>query len=242
MKSFLLIETGDPVPSLRRHGSFGHWIRVAAGLSGRESRVVRVFEDEALPDPAGHAGVLVSGSGAMVTDRQAWSERTAEWLRGAAQDGHALFGICYGHQLIAHALGGKVDDNPQGREMGTVCLDLANGAGDDPLFDGFPGQVPAQATHLQTVLQPPPGARVLAVSGRDNCQAFRWGEATWGVQFHPEFSVGVMKSYIHARADALRKEGTCPRELAQAVRPTPTARRVLRRFIHLARQRARNGA
>ena len=86
------------------------------------------------------------------------------------------------------------------------------------------------------------GARVLAVSGRDNCQAFRWGEATWGVQFHPEFSVGMMRGYIRARADALRKEGTCPRELAQAVRPTPVARRVLRRFIHLARHRARNGA
>ena len=242
MKPFLVLETGDPLPSLRRHGGFGHWIRVAAGLSGRESRVVRVFEGEALPDSGGYAGVLISGSGAMVTDRQPWSERTAGWLRGAAEAGQPLFGICYGHQLIAHALGGRVDDNPQGREMGTVCLDLANGAGQDPLFDGFPGQVPAQATHLQTVVQPPPGARVLAVSGRDNCQAFRWGEATWGVQFHPEFSVGMMKGYIRARADALRKEGTCPHELAQAVRPTPVARRVLRRFIHLARQRARNGA
>ncbi|WP_374603447.1 glutamine amidotransferase [Arenimonas sp.] len=242
MKSFLLIETGDPVPSLRRHGSFGHWIRVAAGLSGRESRMVRVFEGEDLPDPTGHAGVLISGSGAMVTDRQPWSERTADWLRDAAQAGHPLFGICYGHQLIAHALGGEVGDNPQGREMGTVCLDLADSAGQDPLFEGFPDKVPAQATHLQTVVRPPPGARVLAASGRDDCQAFRWGEATWGVQFHPEFSVGVMKGYIRARADALREEGTCPRELAGAVRPTPTARRVLRRFIHLARQRARNGA
>ena len=50
MKPFLVLETGDPVPSLRRHGGFGHWIRVAAGLSGRESRVVRVFEGEELPD------------------------------------------------------------------------------------------------------------------------------------------------------------------------------------------------
>ena len=242
MKPFLILETGRPLPHLRRHGGFGHWIRVAAGLHAREVQHCHVLDGEALPDAADYAGVLVTGSGAMVTERADWSERCADWLRDAAGAGQPLFGICYGHQLIAHALGGKVDDNPQGREMGTVCLDLANGAGQDPLFDGFPGQVPAQATHLQTVVQPPPGARVLAVSGRDNCQAFRWGEATWGVQFHPEFSVGMMRGYIRARADALRKEGTCPRELAQAVRPTPVARRVLRRFIHLARHRARNGA
>ncbi|HEX5694644.1 MAG TPA: glutamine amidotransferase [Arenimonas sp.] len=242
MKPFLLIETGDPVKPLRRHGSFGHWIRVAAGLSGRESRMVRVFEGEELPEPGHFAGVLVSGSGAMVTDRQDWSERTAGWLREAAEGGHSLFGICYGHQLIAHALGGEVADNPEGREMGTVQLDLTDRTDPDPLFAGFPDKLPAQATHLQTVKRPPPGARVLARSGLDDCQAFRWGEATWGVQFHPEFSVHVMRRYIHARGGALREEGTCPDTLAQAVRPTPTARRVLRRFIHLARQRARNGA
>mgnify|MGYP006187810545 CR=1 FL=1 len=157
-----------------------------------------------------------------------------------AEAGQPLFGICYGHQLIAHALGGRVDDNPQGREMGTVCLDLANGAGQDPLFDGFPGQVPAQATHLQTVVQPPPGARVLAVSGRDNCQAFRWGEAAWGVQFHPEFSTGMMRGYIHARSEALANEGTCHASLSKAVRPAPLARRVLQRFIHQAHRRGRH--
>ena len=241
MNPFLILETGKPIPSLRRHGSFGHWIRVAAGLHGRQVRQVWVADGEPLPDAADYAGVLVTGSGAMVTERADWSERCADWLRGAAEAGRPLFGICYGHQLIAHALGGTVDYNPRGREMGTVPVQLREPAAADPLFAGLPAQIDAQTTHLQTVLAPPPKAQVLAHSERDDCQAFRWGEAVWGVQFHPEFSTGVMRGYIRARGDALAKEGTCHRGLMAAVKPAPRARQVLRRFIHLAHRRARSG-
>ena len=79
--SFLIIETGQPVPSMRRHGRFPHWIRVAAGLPADRARMVNVEAGEALPDHTNLAGVLVTGSGAMVTDRHDWSERTADWLR-----------------------------------------------------------------------------------------------------------------------------------------------------------------
>jgi len=238
MKPFLILETGDPVPSLRRHGGFGHWIRVAAGLHGRQVRHVRVLDGESPPDRRGFAGVLITGSGAMVTERADWSERTADWLRDAAHAGLPLFGICYGHQLIAHALGGTVDYNPRGREMGTVPLSLHPAAAQDPLMAGLPTTLDAHTTHLQTVLAPPPGAAVLARSERDDCQAFRWGESAWGVQFHPEFSTGMMRGYIRARAEALAREGTCHRRLAADVRPAPQARRVLRRFVHHAHRRA----
>ena len=238
MTPFLILETGTPVPSLRRHGGFGHWIRVAAGLPGHQVRTVRVIDGEPLPPRDGFAGVLVTGSGAMVTERADWSERSAAWLRDAAEAGLPLFGICYGHQLIAHALGGTVDYHPRGREMGTVPLDLLDGAAGDPLFAGLPKQFLAHTTHLQTVLAPPPQATVLARSAHDACQAFRWGEAAWGVQFHPEFNAGVMRGYIHAKADALAGEGRCHRRLSQDVRPAPLARRVLRRFVTLARARA----
>src|SRR5688572_21533998 len=79
---------------------------------------------QAPPSREGFAGTIVTGSGAMVTDRHEWSERSAQWLRDAAHDGMPLLGICYGHQLIAHALGGEVDYHPAGREMGTVQLEL----------------------------------------------------------------------------------------------------------------------
>ena len=239
MKPFLILEAGRPLDPLRRHGSFGHWIRVAAGLHGRECRHVDVIGGESLPkDASAYAGVLISGSGSMVTERADWSERSAEWLREAAHAGTPLFGICYGHQLLAHALGGAVDYNPHGREMGTVPVRLHDDAVSDPLFGGLPASIDVQATHRQSVVATPPQATVLARSDKDACQSFRWGESVWGVQFHPEFSTALMRSYIKARREALAGEGTCHQSLLQSVRPAPQARRVLKRFIRHARRHA----
>lgn len=232
---------------MRRHRGFPHWIRVAAGLDADEAVSVDVERGEALPPHASagkaragnagaaFAGVIVTGSGAMVTDRLPWSERTAAWLGDAARAGMPVLGICYGHQLIAHALGGEVGDNPSGREMGTVELEVAPGAEGDALFAGLPDRFPAQATHLQSVLRMPEGATLLARSAGDPCHAFRWGEATWGVQFHPEFSTAHMRGYVQARREALAREGRDPARMAAEVAAAPDARRVLRRFVRHAR-------
>jgi GMP synthase (glutamine-hydrolysing) len=236
MKPFLILETGRPIDSLRRFGGFGHWIRVAAGLHGREVRHCWVADGDALPESGHFAGVMITGSGAMVSDRAPWSERCADWLREAAEAGRPLFGICYGHQLLAHALGGNVDYNPRGREMGTVPVRLGPAASADPLFAGLPERFDAHATHLQTVLEAPKAATVLACSERDDCQAFRWRERVWGVQFHPEFSAQRMRDYIFARRQALGEEGSCHRHLSRTVKPAPLARRILKRFVQHARK------
>ena len=232
--TFLVLQAGVPLPSLRRHHGFPHWIRVAAGLAMDDAVAVDVVA-EAPPDPDGFAGVIVTGSGAMVSHRHDWSERAAAWLRDAASAGLPLFGICFGHQLLAHALGGRVDDHPGGREMGTVDIEVLPAASDDPLFGAMPPRFAAHATHLQTVLEPPPGATVLARTPHDACQAFRWGDVAWGVQFHPEFSVAHMRGYVQGRRDALLAEGRDPRAMSRTITATPHARRLLRRFVDVAR-------
>ena len=237
---FLILETGQPVASMRRHGRFPHWIRVAAGLACDEAVVVDVEGGEALPRREGFAGAIVTGSGAMVTDRHAWSEASADWLRDAAHAGLPLFGICYGHQLIAHALGGEVGWHPQGREMGTVEIERLAASNQDPLFAGLPARLPAQATHLQSVLRIPDGATLLARSGHDPVHAYRWRDSVWGVQFHPEFSTTHMRGYVRARREALRGEGHCPARTERGVSATPHARHVLRRFVRHARAAARH--
>jgi GMP synthase (glutamine-hydrolysing) len=233
-RPFLIVETGQPVPSMRRYGGFSHWIRVAAGLSEHDTVVVDVEHGAALPAAADYAGVIVTGSGAMVTDRADWSERTAAWLRDAAHAGVPVFGICYGHQLIAHALGGEVGPNPQGREMGSFGIETVEAAEDDPLFAGTGPGFLAQTTHLQTVLRLPDGATLLARSALEPHHAFRWGDRVWGVQFHPEFSATHMRGYIRARSGPLYQEGLDPVALVKAVRAAPEARAVLQRFVRVA--------
>lgn len=234
-RPLLIIVAGRPVDSLRRHGGFAHWIRVAAGLRLGQVEVVDVASGQPLPAHDGFSGVIISGSAAMVTERLEWSERCAGWLRAAAQAEVPMLGICYGHQLLAHALGGDVGDNPAGRRMGTCEVELLQAAAEDPLFAGLPSRFPAHMTHVQVALRLPPEAVALARTGHDPQHAFRWGRATWGVQFHPEFSATHMRGYIRARAHVLRREGADPQALLEAVRAAPVSRDVLRRFAQLAR-------
>lgn len=231
-RRFLIIATGTAIEAVRRRlGDFPHWFRVAMRLPPAAIHVVDARHARALPEPRDFAGTIVTGSGAMVTDREPWSEATAGWLGHAARAGHPILGVCYGHQLLAHALGGRVDWNPRGREIGTVWIETTPDAGTDPLLGPAGAGFRAQATHLQSVLVPPGDATVLARSALDGCHAFRIGDAAWGVQFHPEFSADAMRAYIAARAEAIRSEGRCPRELQRDVSAAPVARAVLRRFV-----------
>ena len=156
------------------------------------------------------AGVVITGSHDMVTERQPWSEQAAAWLPGLVERGIPTLGICYGHQLLAHALGGEVGDNPNGREFGTVTVDLEAEAADDPLLGGLPARLPVQVCHTQSALTLPAGARRLAHGSRDANQAFVVGEAAWGVQFHPEFDAEVVSGVHRALrcAPARRRPGS----------------------------------
>ena len=238
MKPFLIIETGKPVPTLKRQGGFPDWIRVASGIHVRDVKVCNVADGDTLPDAKGFSGVLVTGSGTMVTERRDWSERSAEWLNDAAHKGQHIFGICYGHHLLAQTLGGKVDFNPKGREMGTIEVSLHEHAKTDALFADIPASFDAHSTHMQTVLTAPGDAVVLAYSDKDDCQAFRWKDNVWGVQFHPEFSTEHMREYIHVRRMALIQEGSEPKAMRKAVSAAPHARKLLRNFVQHAQSRA----
>ncbi|MDE2496754.1 MAG: gamma-glutamyl-gamma-aminobutyrate hydrolase family protein, partial [Xanthomonadaceae bacterium] len=120
MHPLLLIQTGEAPDALRaRFGGFADWFRDAMRLQATQMRVVRVDAGEALPEPAEIAGAVITGSAAMVTERADWSEHTAGWIRDAMDAETPLFGVCYGHQLMAHALGGTVGWLPAGREIGT---------------------------------------------------------------------------------------------------------------------------
>jgi GMP synthase (glutamine-hydrolysing) len=233
----LIVQTGASLPAMHeRHGDFPEWFRRGLGVATERVACVRVDAGEALPAPQSFSAAVITGSGAMVSERLTWSERTAEWLRSAVHAGLPMLGVCYGHQLLAHALGGHVDYNPRGREIGTVDIHCLPAAADDALFATQPAQFRAHATHLQSVLKPPPSAVVLARSVLDDCQAVRYAPRAWGVQFHPEFNVAHMRGYLHERTHVVNGEGLDARGLKGAVDASPHARAVLRRFARIAAQ------
>lgn len=235
--SLLIVKTGSSLPGLiPEHGDFEHWFMRGLGHD-LDYRTVAVFEDKPLPAPGEIDAVLVTGSPAMVSHRADWSERTAGWLKRVVDANRPVLGVCYGHQLLAHALGGRVGPNPHGRQIGTVKVTLD--ADGDPLLGDLGGARCFQTTHIEVVLEPAAGTRMLASTPADPHYAFRLdGRDVWGVQFHPEFSAEIMTGYIRARAGELEAEGfDVPGKLA-AIRPAPAGDRLLACFAEIVRDRA----
>jgi GMP synthase (glutamine-hydrolysing) len=230
-RKITIVRTGEPVPPVRaRRGEFHDLIQRAIGdaWSGDYDVVDVRPEDAAFPAPASAAAFVITGSAAYVPDREPWVLRTEAWLREVVGAGAAVFGICFGHQLLAQALGGEVQKNPRGREMGTVPVDRS---GDDPLFAGVPERFLANVTHLDTVIRPPPGAAVLARSAKDEHQAIRFAERCYGVQFHPEMDGEVIRGYVEARREALEAEGFAVEAMLAEATDAESGREALRNWV-----------
>jgi GMP synthase (glutamine-hydrolysing) len=238
MRSIIIVKVGSTMPSLRSaKGDFEDWILSGLGASNGEKQVVDVCNGGALPAYGGIAGVVVTGSHSMVTEYQEWSERTAMWLARAVEKGIPILGICYGHQLLAYALGGEIGNNPNGREFGTIEVHLEERAREDPLLGGLSTPIQVHVSHTQSVLRLPPEAKRLASSERDINQAFAAGGCAWGVQFHPEFDAEIVREYIHAHSEVLSLEGQNPDELVAKSVDTPHGTAILKRFAAVVRGR-----
>lgn len=226
----LIATTGDPVPSVwSSRGSFGQLIEQAIGPVWRGGYQGFDARREAPPNPLDVAAVILTGSASNVPDREAWVVQTEAWLRSVVSEEVPTLGICFGHQLLGQALGGEVQRNPRGREMGTVHIELV---ATDPLLLGLPSRFRANATHLDSVVTPPPEAAVLAGSELDPHQILRFAPRVYGLQFHPEMDADVMRQYIDARRDALAEEGLDADAMLSAVADTSTAQAVLWNFVH----------
>jgi GMP synthase (glutamine-hydrolysing) len=159
-------------------------------------------------------GVVVTGSAVSVYwDSEAeWVEPIAEWIREAVDRGLPALGICFGHQLLAHALGGRVADMGEYelgyREVRRIDTDADGSDADpDPLFEGLDEAFLVFTTHSDTVAELPPGATAIATNDYGN-HGFRLGHVV-GVQAHPE--------YDQTMAEAVTMTKDLPDERIQSV-------------------------
>jgi GMP synthase (glutamine-hydrolysing) len=234
MKKLYIIKTGATYSATaEQFGDFDAW--TIKGLESLEGAIAvhDVERNCGLPAIEECAGVVITGSHSMVTDRLLWSIAIEEWIPSLLSFRVPLLGICYGHQLLAQAAGGKVDYHPAGKEMGTVPIQLLSEGTGDRLFRGVPVSFAAHVAHSQTVLSLPEGAVCLAQSNHEPHQAFRLGDCAWGVQFHPEYTADIMHSYIEEEAEELSAEGFAIADLLSTVVDTPDAAKTLRNFAQI---------
>ncbi|MFB6070693.1 MAG: type 1 glutamine amidotransferase [Halanaeroarchaeum sp.] len=183
-----------------------------------------------LPEETGFDAVVVTGSSSSVYWDEPWIEETTEWVRGAVDRGTPVLGVCFGHQLVASAIGGTVEDMGE-YELG--YREITHDGG--PLFEGVEETFLAFTTHSDTVASLPESATVLA-SNDYGVQAFRDGRA-FGVQFHPEYDremaveVTERKDLPRERIDAVVSEIT-----EEAVAAAAPAALVFENFLAMARE------
>jgi GMP synthase (glutamine-hydrolysing) len=125
--------------------------------------------------------VVVTGSRSSVYWDDDWIAPLVDYVADAHEAGVPVLGVCFGHQVLAEALGGTVED------MGAFELGYreVDRTGDDPVFAGVPETFTTFTTHGDAVTELPPGATLLAENDY-GVHAFRVGDSV-GVQFHPEY-------------------------------------------------------
>ncbi|KPN29606.1 GMP synthase [glutamine-hydrolyzing] subunit A [Halolamina pelagica] len=152
--------------------------------------------------PADHEfdGVVVTGSRASVYWDEAWIPPLVDWVAEAHEREIPILGVCYGHQVLAEALGGRVA-GMDGFEIGYNEIERRPEAADDALLDGLGDSFLAFTTHGDTVVDLPPEAELLA-ENEHGVHAFRAGNA-WGVQFHPEYDIETAREVTEGKRDSL---------------------------------------
>lgn len=235
-KKIVIVKTGEPVPSvLERRGPFAVLIEQTLGATWSAGYAVVDAREGELPAPVAAAAYVITGSSANVPHREPWMLRVEGWLREVVRAGTPTFGICFGHQILAQALGGEVIRNPRGREIGRIRVERR---ADDPIFDGLPSSFETHATHVDTVGRLPEGAASLARSELDDHQVIRFTRTCYGVQFHPEMDHDVMAGYIEARREVLTAERFDVPALLGRLSEAQLGSRTLHNFVeHIVQRR-----
>lgn len=143
------------------------------------------------PSVEGDALIVLGGPmGAYDDDVAPWLPSVRELLASAVDDGVPTIGICLGAQLLAVVAGGKVERGKAGPEIGLGEVTVTTG---DELLS--PGVMPVVQWHNDAVTELPDSVQVLASSALYPVQAFRVGEVAWGLQFHVEATLDMVRGW-----------------------------------------------
>jgi GMP synthase (glutamine-hydrolysing) len=154
--------------------------------SGDRTAFVRRAPQGDLPSSLrGFDRVIVSGSRTSCLEEGDWIAREDELLREAVSTGKPLLGVCYGHQALNRAIGGReLLRKAAEPEYGWTQIEITERA---PLFEGLPEKFWSFSSHYEEVATPAKGMKLLARSERCGVQACRYEDKPiYGIQFHPE--------------------------------------------------------
>lgn len=213
-----ILETGDVVPHMAAvHGQmtdmFDRWL--SPHLPEWTFATYKVIEQEFPIGPEACDAWLITGSRFGVYDPEPWIEPLKQFIRDAADANRPMIGICFGHQIVAEAMGGKAIKSPKGWGCGIDQYRVET--------DDGPKEWPMIVQHQDQVIEVPTGTMVLG--GSDHCPlgVLEYEAPILTAQFHPEFVTDQSASLIRMRAGVALPEDLVARGLASLVTPPENA-------------------
>ena len=192
-----ILETGRPPGNLA--DAFGDYPAMFARLLGAGFEI-ESFDVPAgeFPEPDAYAAFLITGSPAGVYDPLPWIEPLQQFIRDAGDS--KMVGICFGHQVMAEALGGHVEKSDKGWGAGLHRYTIVHS---EPWIDSV-GAIAIPASHQDQVVVQPPNTDIVAASDFTPFAALAWTDRpAISFQFHPEFSPAFAKALIEQRYDVV---------------------------------------
>lgn len=194
-----IIECGPVPAALRaRHDSYPAMFRAQLQplLPSATFETISVVNGERLSDPSAQDAWLLTGSRHGVYDDLPWIAPLKSFIRDAAAVKRPMVGICFGHQIIAEALGGKVEKAATGFRIGMEQYETAHGDLTMPAF------------HQDQVIVQPPDTEIVARTAACAFAGLRYTAApVLSLQFHPEFSRAYLEDLIEVMAQQTAKPG-----------------------------------
>ena len=201
MPKITIVEAGLVSPEHQtQHGSYPQMFERMIGEADASVSfsTVRLIDGEGLPDPAGLDAILITGSSAGVYEDLDWIAPLERFVRTAYEARIPMVGICFGHQLIAQALGGTVGKSQNGWGIGRHVYDVMPGNG---AIDGE--KIAVACTHQDQVIEPPATATtILHSTFTPHAGLLYENGATLSLQPHPEFTAAFAQVCCEARQDS----------------------------------------
>ncbi len=161
--------------------------------------VISIPHGEKVPTASDCEAILITGSSAGVYEDHGWLESLRAFIRDAYTARIKMVGICFGHQIIADALGGKVEKSDRGWGLGRHTYQVAPSR---PYFEFPRASLNIACSHQDQVVDKPESARVVLRSDfAPNAGLLYANGATLTVQPHPEFSDDYARALIELRED-----------------------------------------
>lgn len=214
MRIAILMTNTDESAFAQRHPKDGEkFTRLMQLARPNWDYVVYSVKDGVFPESlAGIDGALITGSPASVHDRERWIGRLEALVIDWQAAGVPIYGACFGHQVIAKALGGKVEKNTGGWVFGAVETQLEG-----------EGTTAAYAAHVEQVTELPKGAEATAQTPGCPIAGFAIGHGIATTQYHPEMDEGFIAALVEDQRDYLGQDVAAAAEKSLTLKPDQAA-------------------